>query len=153
MLLSTPLTRARWAIAAGIGAWLGIAVVTVLVAAALAIGVTAAGGEVGRPLAGTIILAIYGAALVGIGFAVGGLVGPSLAGWAVAAFAIGTFAVDVLGPPLTLPDWLQQVALSNHVGEPMLGRWDLGGILACLALAVGGLAVGAWGLRRRDVGG
>jgi ABC-2 type transport system permease protein len=152
LLLATPLSRVRCAVANGVGAVLGIAVVTAFVAGSLAIGVTAAGGEMGTPLVGTLVLALYGAALVGVGFAVGGLVGPSFAGWAVAGLAIGTFLVDILGPALALPDWLQQLALSNHVGAPMLGTWDLGGIAACLVLAVGGLALGAWGLRRRDVG-
>jgi ABC-2 type transport system permease protein len=152
LLLATPLSRAHWAVANGVGAVLGIAVVTAFVAGSLAIGVTAAGGEVGTPLVGTLVLALYGAALVGVGFAVGGLVGPSIAGWTVAGLAIGTFLVDILGPALALPDWLQQLALSNHVGAPMLGTWDLGGIATCLVLAVGGLALGAWGLRRRDVG-
>jgi len=151
--LGTPLTRASWALASGIGAWLGIAVVTALLALAVGVGVAAAGGEVATPVAGTLVLAIYGAALAGVGFAVGGLIGPSLAGPAVAALAIGTFLVDILGPALTLPDWLQELALSNHVGQPMVGTWDLGGMALCLVLAVGGLATGAWGMRRRDVGG
>ncbi len=153
LLLATPVPRARWAGANAIGAWLGIGVVTAFVAAALAIGVSAAGGDVVTPLAGTLVLALYGAALVGVGFAVGGLLGPSFAARTLTAFVIGTFLVDLLGPILNLPDVLQALALTRHVGEPMLGRWDLGGIVACLALAVGGLALGAWGFRRRDVGG
>lgn len=153
VLLATPVSRARWAMANGVGALLGVAVVTAFVAAALAIGVRAAGGDVGTPLVGTLVLALYGAALVGVGFAFGGLVGPSLAGWAVAAVVTGVFVLDVLGPTLGLPSWLQQLALTNHLGEPMLGTWDLGGVGACLILAVGGLALGAWGLRRRDVEG
>ncbi len=151
LLLATPVSRARWAVANGIGALLGIAVIIAFVAAALAVGVSAAGGEVGTPLVGTLVLALYGAAFVGVGCAVGGLFGPSLAGWAVAALVIATFLVDLLGPMLNLPGWLQDLALSNHVGEPMLGTWDLGGVVACIAITVGGLALGAWGLRRRDV--
>jgi ABC-2 type transport system permease protein len=151
LLLTTPLPRARWAIANGIGSWLGIAVITGLLAASIAVGVAAAGGDAGAPVAGTLVLALYGTALAGVGFAVGGLVGPSAAAPFTAALAIGTFLVDILGPALTLPDWLQQLALSNHLGEPMLGRWDPAGVLACLVLAVGGLAVGAWGLGRRDI--
>lgn len=151
--LATPLTRVRWAVAAGVGAWLGIAVVTALLAIAIGVGVAAAGGDVLVPVAGTLVLALYGAALVGIGFAVGGLAGPSFAGPVVAAFAIGTFLVDVLAPALKLPDWLHQLALSTHVGQPMVGTWDLNGIAACLVLAVGGLALGAWGFSRRDLAG
>jgi ABC-2 type transport system permease protein len=153
LLLTTPLTRARWAVVSGIGAWLGIVLSIIIVAAALVVGVSAAGGEVGTPLIGMHVLALYGAALVGIGVGVGGLLGPAFAAPVVTAFAIATFLVDLLGPALSLPDWLQQLALSNHLGEPMLGTWDLGGTLACLALAVGGLGLGVWGMRRRDVGG
>ena len=152
-LLATPLSRVRWMLASGIGSWLGIAVIIGSVAAALAIGVTAAGGEVAVPVGGTLVLAVYGAALVGIGLAVGGLFGPSLAGPAVAMLVIGTFIVDILGPILALPDWLQQLALTNHLGAPMIGTWDLGGMGACLILAAGGLALGAWGLGRRDIQG
>ena len=153
LLLSTPVSRVRWAVSNGVAAWLGIAVITAFVAAALALGMTSAGGEVVTPFVGTLVLALYGAALVGVGFAVGGLFGPSLAAWTVAALVIGTFLVDILGPALNLPGWFQDLALSNHVGQPMLGTWDVGGIVACLVLAVGGLALGAWGFRRRDVGG
>ena len=98
LLLTTPLTRVRWAVANGIGAWLGVALITAIVAAALVIGVSAAGGEVGTPLVGTPVLALYGAALVGIGIAVGGLIGPTFAAPVVMGFAIATFLVDILGP-------------------------------------------------------
>jgi hypothetical protein len=33
----------------------------------------------------------------------------------------------------------------------MLGVWDPAGIVSCLVLAFGGLALSSWGLRRRDV--
>jgi hypothetical protein len=33
----------------------------------------------------------------------------------------------------------------------MLGSWDPVGVIACIALAVGGTIVGAWGIRRRDI--
>ena len=46
LLLTTPLTRVRWAVVNGIGAWLGVALITAIIAAALVIGVSAAGGEV-----------------------------------------------------------------------------------------------------------
>lgn len=153
VLLTTPLTRARWVVVNGIGAWLGVVLIILIVAAALVVGVSAAGGEIVTPLIGMHVLALYGAALVGIGIGIGGLVGPTLAAPAVMGFAIATFLVDLLGPALSLPDWLQQLALTNHVGDPMLGAWDLGGMVVCVALAVGGLALGTWGFQRRDVRG
>jgi hypothetical protein len=33
----------------------------------------------------------------------------------------------------------------------MVGHWDVGGIVACVVLAAGGLLLGGWGIRRRDV--
>jgi hypothetical protein len=33
----------------------------------------------------------------------------------------------------------------------MLGQWDGVGIVASLVLAVGGVALGAWGFNRRDL--
>jgi hypothetical protein len=33
----------------------------------------------------------------------------------------------------------------------MLGVWDPVGIVASLGLAVGGIAIGAWGFKRRDL--
>ncbi len=150
--LTTPLTRARWAVASGAAVWLAITLVTVLLAAAVAIGVASVGQDPATPATGTLVLALYGAALAGIGVAVAGVFRPSLAMPAVLAFAIGTFLLDLLAPALRLPDWVQQLALTAHLGEPMVGSWDAIGIVACLALAVGGVAVGAWGMARRDVG-
>lgn len=42
-------------------------------------------------------------------------------------------------------------AISIHLGQPLLGEWDVPGVVACAVLAVGGVIVGAWGLSRRDV--
>ena len=42
---------------------------------------------------------------------------------------------------------------SAHLGQPMLGVWDPVGVIACVALFVGGTAVGAWGFARRDLRG
>ena len=153
LLLSTPLTRARWAIASGIGIWLAVATTVVLLAASIGIGVAVAGSDPAQPIVGTLALALYGAAMVGVGLAVGGLTRSLLAGPAVVVVGIATFLVDILGQALRLPDWVQQLALSSHMGEPMVGRWDSAGVLACLILAIGGLALGAWGMRRRDVSG
>lgn len=54
-------------------------------------------------------------------------------------------------PALKLPDWVHQLALTAHMGQPMVGNWDAAGVAACLVLAAAGLAVGRWGMRRRDV--
>jgi ABC-2 type transport system permease protein len=150
--LATPLTLMRWAAASGVAVWLAIVLVTVMLAAAVALGVSSVGQEAATPATGTLVLAVYGAALAGIGVAVAGVFRASFAMPVVLAVTIGTFLIDLLVPVLRLPDWVQQLALTAHLGEPMVGRWDAAGLAACLALAVGGLIVGAWGMSRRDVG-
>jgi putative exporter of polyketide antibiotics len=95
---------------------------------------------------------VYGAALAGIGMAVAGVVRASLAAAVVMAVTVGTFLVDLLVPVLRLPEWLGQLALTTHLGEPMIGAWDGAGVIACLALALGGITLGSWGMSLRDVG-
>jgi ABC-2 type transport system permease protein len=151
MILAAPLTRARWAIAGGIGALLAVAVMTAIYAVGIALGAASAGSEVFTPTAGTIALGFYGAAMVGIGVAVGGLWRTSWAAELVAGFVILTFLVSLLAPALQLPDWVYQLALTAHLGQPMIGTWDAGGMVACVVIAIGGILVGAWGMSRRDV--
>jgi ABC-2 type transport system permease protein len=151
--LSTPLTRARWAVTSAIATWLALVVVTALLGACVAIGVASLGEDAAGPALGMIALLVYGGALVGIGVAVAGLSRAAWAAPAVLAVAIGTSLVDLLAPALDLPDWVAQLALTEHLGDPMVGRWDLPGMALCLALAVGGIALGALGMSRRDVRG
>ena len=42
-------------------------------------------------------------------------------------------------PALKLPDVVHQLALSAHYGLPMLGQWDVAGLVASVVLAVGGV--------------
>ncbi len=96
---------------------------------------------------------LYGAALVGVGLAVGGAGWPNLAALAVGAFTIVFYLLDLLGGLLGLPDELLNLSLTRHLGQPMVGEYDWPGMIACLALAVGGLLFGAWRFSRRDLRG
>ena len=151
--LTTPLSRARWAVASAAAVVAAIAVITVVLGASIGAGVAAVGDDPVQPAAGTLVLALYGAALAGVGAAVAGVFGAWLAAPTVLALAIGTFLVDLLAPALRLPDWVEQLALTAHLGKPMVGSWDGAGIVACLVLAIGGVALAAWGMNRRDVSG
>jgi ABC-2 type transport system permease protein len=151
MLLTTPMSRARWALAGGAGVLAAIALMTAITAVGIGIGSAIAGGDVVTPILGTIVLGLYAAALAGIGLAVGGLVSTSFAGEAVAAIVIVTFLIDLIAPALKWPDWVHEIALTSHLGQPMIGTWDWAGMAACLVLAMGGLAIASWGIARRDV--
>jgi ABC-2 type transport system permease protein len=153
LLLTTPMPRSLWAAANGLAVFASVAVVIAMTTVGIAIGALSAGGDVVMPVVGTMALALYGFALAGVGFAIGGLFGAGIAGTAVAAITILTWLLDFLVPSLQLPDWLHQLALSSHMGQPMVGIWDVPGIILCLVLAFGGLALGTWGFARRDLRG
>ena len=91
--------------------------------------------------------------MAGIGVAVGGLVRAGIAGPVVAVVTIATWFVAIIGPALRLPDFVLDLALTAHYGLPMVGQWDAAGIVASLVLAIGGVAIGAWGFARRDLSG
>ena len=152
MLLTTPLGRGRWAVDAGVGVMAAIAVMTAILAVAIGAGAVIGGGDVLTPVAGTLVLGLYAAALAGIGLAVGGVFRPSIAGETVAAIVILTFLLDLVAPALKWPDWVHQLALTSHMGQPMIGVWDWAGIAACLVLASrrpGALRMGHPAPRRR----
>ena len=140
-------------ISGGLGAFTGIVVITVLAAAGIAIGAMITGGDLAGPVIGTLILGLYALALAGIGIAVGGLIGTGAAGPAVAVLTVLIWFVDIIVPALGLPSVVHELALTAHYGQPMLGLWDPVGIGVSLVLAVGGVAIGAWGFARRDVQG
>jgi ABC-2 type transport system permease protein len=150
MLLSTPLGRPRWAILSGLGVFVAIVVMTAIMVVCVGLGAVAAGSDALTPMAGTMVLGLYAAALAGVGFAVGGW-RTSIAAEIVALVVVATYLIDLIVPALKLPDWVHQLALTAHLGQPMVGVWDPAGVVVCLVLAAGGLALGGWGLRRRDV--
>jgi ABC-2 type transport system permease protein len=151
LLLAAPLARTRWVASGGLGIFAGIAVITILAMAGIAIGATITGGDIATPVLGTLALGLYALALAGVGIAVAGVFGAGVAGPAVALLTVVTWFVDIIGPPLGLPGVVHDLALTAHYGLPMLGSWDGVGIVASLILAVGGVAIGAWGFKRRDL--
>ena len=62
-----------------------------------------------------------------------------------------TFVIDLLAPALKWPDWVHQIALTSHLGQPMIGSWDWVGMGACVVIAAGALLLAAWGFSRRDI--
>jgi ABC-2 type transport system permease protein len=153
LLLTTPVARARWAALTGLGTYLAVLGVSIIVALVAALGVALAGDEPLTPLIGTGVLALHGTAAAGIGLAVGGLVRPSLAAPAVIVVVVGWLLIEILAPLLELPDWVGDLVLSSHYGEPMVGSWDPVGVVAAVTIAIVGLALCAYGFSRRDLRG
>jgi ABC-2 type transport system permease protein len=151
MLLATPLERVRWALAGGVGMLVNVAVFVALSTLGIAIGVATTGSDLVTPVVGSLILGVYAAAMVGIGMAVGGVFGTRYAATVVVVFVLVSWFVQVVGGILRLPDALTQLALSNHLGQTFVGVWDWPGVVASFALAIGGIAVGAFAFSRRDL--
>jgi ABC-2 type transport system permease protein len=151
MILSTPLQRVRWALAGGAGMLINVALFVALSAGGIAIGVATTGSDVATPVIGVLVLALYAAALVGLGLAVGGVFGTRFASPFVITFVLVTWFVQVVGGLLKVPDIVMQLVLTSHYGQTFVGVWDPVGIIASAVIAVGGIAVGTWGFARRDL--
>ncbi len=150
-VLSVPMSRARWVIAGGIGAILAVVVMTAVLALGIGLGAATGGATAGDAMLGSASLGLFAVAIVGIGVTIGGVWKTSLAAEIAALIVVATYLVDLLAPPLKLPDWFHQLALTAHMGQPMIGQWDPVGIVASVAIGVGGILLGAWGMSRRDV--
>jgi ABC-2 type transport system permease protein len=153
MLLATPLAKVRWVLAGGVGVLAGIIVFTALTMAGIGIGAVLAGGEAWTPVLGTVVLALFAMAMAGVGIAVGGLVRSGLAGPIVVVVTVVTWLIQLIGPALNLPEFITNLALPSHYGLPMVGEWDMAGVIASVVIALGGVAIGAWGFSRRDLSG
>ncbi|MFI5225042.1 MAG: hypothetical protein ACHQ3P_00030 [Candidatus Limnocylindrales bacterium] len=153
VVLASPLARRGWLLRSGVGVFAAIVVMTAVIAVGIGLGALASGSDAVTPMAGTVVMGLYAAALAGVGFAVGGVFRASIAAEIVAAIVVATYVIDLLAPPLHLPDAIHQLALTTHLGQPMIGVWDPVGMIACLVIAAGGLAIGAWGVARRDLSG
>jgi putative exporter of polyketide antibiotics len=129
-----------------------MAVVTVVIAAFIGVGVVAQGGDVLSPVAGIGVLGLAAAGFTAVGLAAGGLVRASLAAAVTAFLVIATFLIDTLGAALKLPDAILQLSLYKHLGQPMAGVFDPVGIVAAAVMIIAGVSVCALGLTRRDIG-
>jgi putative exporter of polyketide antibiotics len=154
LVLGAPVSRVGWTVRSTLGVLVGIAVMTAIFIAGT-IGATAsqaAAGDLGRVAGGVAVLGLYAMALAGVGLAVGGLVRPNLAAPVTLILAIGFFLLELIGSIAKFPDVVLDLALSRHLGRPMLGDFDWPGMVLCAALAIGGVIVCAIGMRRRDIG-
>jgi ABC-2 type transport system permease protein len=152
LVLTTPRSRASWAARSGLGVLAAMAVVTVIIAVFIGVGVLAQGGDVLSPVAGIAVLGLAAAGFTGVGLAAGGLARASLAAAVTAFLVIATFLIDTLGAALKLPDAILQLSLYKHLGQPMAGVFDPVGIVVAVVMIIAGVSVCAFGLTRRDIG-
>ena len=122
------------------------AIFVALTAAGIGIGVATTDSDVATPLVGSLVLGLYAAALAGVGH--GGR-------WRV-RHALRRHGRrrhrrrhlvrrSCSGRCSACPTSVRELALTSHFGQPMVGVWDAGGIVASLALAIGGVLSGPGG--------
>jgi len=151
LVLTTPVSRIAWAARSSLGVLASIAYLGVLTGVIVGLGSAIAGGSFVQPFTGSLVAATYGAGLAGIGLAVGGLVRTALAAPIVAAVGVAFYLLTNLGPALGLPDEVVDLALNAHLGQPMVGTFDVVGLAISMALAAGGAVLAAIGFARRDI--
>lgn len=152
VVLSTPRSRASWAVRSGLGVLAAIGVVAVTIAVLIGIAISSQGGDVLTPVAGVGILGLASAAFASVGLAAGGLFRLSLAAGVTAFLVIATLLIDTLGAALKLPEAVLDLSLYKHLGQPIAGIFDPVGIVVAAVMVVGGVALCAFGMTRRDIG-
>jgi ABC-2 type transport system permease protein len=152
VVLSTPRSRASWAFQSALGVLAAVALVGFVIGVFIAVGVANQGGDVAQPLVGIAMLTLAAAGFTGVGLAAGGLIRLSLAAGVTSFLVIATLLIDTLGAALKLPDWVLDLSLYRHVGQPMAGVVEPFGVAVAAVMVVGGLVLCAVGLRRRDIG-
>ena len=80
------------------------------------------------------------------------LPGLEIAGEVVAALVIVNFLIDLVAPALNAPDWVHQLALSSHFGQPMVGAWALAGVGAWPLVEAREVRLLIWGGERLALG-
>lgn len=151
-LLAAPVARSRWA--AGTLTVAIVGTVAAIVAGGLGMGIAYAvvsgdGSQVLR-LAGASLVTVPGIlVLAGLTMLLVGLVpAAALAAWAALT---GMVLVGYFGDVLQLPDWVRDLSPLTHLPQVPAEPVAVGPIVAWLGVAVAFVAVGLWGLRRRDL--
>jgi ABC-2 type transport system permease protein len=123
LVLAAPLSRRAWVLRSGLGVFAAIALLTAIVALGVGAGAALAGSDALTPMAGTLALGLYAAALAGVGLAVGGLAGTGVAAATVAVVVVATYLIDLLAPALDLPGWVHKLeAGPDRASGPADGR-------------------------------
>jgi len=152
VVLSAPVSRVSWAVRSGLGVLAAIGVVTVVIAALIGVAIASQGGDVVTPMVGIGILGLAAAAFASVGLAAGGLFRSSWAAGVTAFLVITTLLIDTLGAALKLPQIILDLSLYKHLGQPIAGIVDPVGVVAAGVMVIGGVAICAVGLTRRDIG-
>ena len=152
VVLSTPIKRVSWFVRGALGLLVAVFAIGVVIGLAAGLGAALAGDPALAVVTGGLVIGLYAVALAGVGVLVFGLGWPQFAGGAVAGVTVAFYLIDLIGGILRLPDYITDLALTRHLGEPMAGSYDWPGMALCVGGVVVGVVVGASRFARRDLG-
>ncbi len=152
MRLSGTLSRIRWLAAHALVIVIGLVVIILVSSMVLAAGMAWSMGsavDLGRVLGAGAAYLPAELLVAGLALALFGL-WPGLfpVAWAVVAFIA---VIALLGPGLSLPQWVLELSPTTHVGNPPLGTVEALPLVALGAIAAVLGAAAAVGFRRRGV--
>lgn len=151
MVLAAPLRRLTWVLRSGAALLLAVLLMGALVGIGPALGAAAQSDPFLPLLGGGVVLGLYAAALVGVALLVAGLGWPQHAAPLVVLLTFSFYLLDVIGGVMRLPADILNLSLNRHLGQPMIGSYDLPGLLFCALVAASGLLFAARTHARRDL--
>jgi ABC-2 type transport system permease protein len=151
-VLTAPVSRVRWAMSNLTVAVVGTTVIILAGGIGVGIGsasVTSDSGEISR-MAGAALVTVPGAlVLIGVAVALWGWAPRvALAAWATLA---GVFVIAFFGELLDLPQWVRDLSPFAHLPALPAVSMSWPPVVATLAVAATLIAIGLWGLCRRDI--
>lgn len=153
MILSAPVSRARVVIERAVALLLRLAIIVAISSVALDLGGAAANihFDPGALTVASLLLIPFGLSFAAIG-AVLASRAPRATVAALVTFTFLSYLISQLGPLLKWPDWALKLSVFNLYGAPLTNGVDWTGLWIMSGITIGGFAIGALLIRRRDVG-
>ena len=153
MILSAPVSRTRVVIERAVALMVRLAIIIAISSIALDLGGAVANiyFDLGALTVASLLLIPFGLSFAAIG-AVLASRAPRATVAVLVTFTFLSYLITQLGPLLRWPDWALKLSVFNLYGAPLTNGVDWTGLWIMSAITIGGFAVGALLMQRRDVG-
>jgi len=153
MFLSAPVSRTRVVIERAVALMLRLAIIVAISSVALDLGGAVANihFDLGALTVASLLLVPFGLSFAAIG-AVLASRAPRATVAVLVTYTFLSYLITQLGPLLRWPDWALKLSVFNLYGAPLTNGVDWTGLWIMSAITIGGFAVGAFLMQRRDVG-
>ena len=153
MVLSAPVSRTRVVLERAVALVLRMAGVIAITSVAFELGAASANISIdlGSLTVASLVLIPFGLSFAAIG-AVLASRAPRAAVAALSTYTFVSYLLSELGPLLKWPDWALKLSVFSLYGAPLTNGVDWTGLWIMSAITIGGFALGAFLMQRRDVG-